>query len=69
MGQACATAEGHCCNTRGRSNNPKRQLAQGSNCGCVVLAAVAAAAAAMELVCDRFSVEVEDLELSGREIL
>lgn len=67
MGQACATAEGHCCSTRCRSSSPKRQLAQGSNCGCGALAAeAAAAAAAVELDCDKFSVDVDDLELSTR---
>lgn len=69
MGQACATAEGHCCSTRCRSSSPKRQVAQGSNCGCGELAAeaAAAAAAAVELDCDKFSVEVDDLELSARK--
>lgn len=64
MGQACATADGHCCSTRWRSNKPNKQLAQGSKGGCGQLA-VAAAAAAVELDCDKFSVEVEDLELSA----
>lgn len=63
MGQAWATAEGHCCSTRWRSSRPNRQIAQGSMGGCGEVA-VAAAAAACELDCERFSVDVEDFELS-----
>lgn len=63
MGQAWATAEGHCCRMRCLSSKPNRQVAQGSNWGCGELAAVAEALG-VELDCDRFRVDVEDFELS-----
>jgi len=63
IGQACATADGHCCRTFCRSSNPNKQVAQGSNGSCGELAAVAEAFG-VELDCERLSVDVEDFELS-----
>jgi len=63
IGQACATADGHCCKMRCLSNSPNKQVAHGSNGGCGL--ATVAEAFAVELDCDRLSVEVEDFELSA----
>lgn len=61
MGQACATTDGHFCKMRSRSRKPNRQTDHGSNCcGCDVPAPTPPP----PLDCDRFNVDVEDLELS-----
>lgn len=58
MGQACATTDGHFCKMRSLSRNPNRHTDHGSNCCC---------GCGEPLDCDRFSVDVDDLELSVRD--